>query len=198
MALRTLDRLVLIPALIVLGSITLAGCSLLPGAGASNSSSSSSSDDKADAGDDAEAEETEAEDVEDDAAGGCPASITDSAATMAGVDGDVDFISSAEFAAPVVGTEYLEGACLFRVVVDTEGSASSTDIGYLAGDAATVAAISANLEAGGYTKVTDGIFTLNDKSGVFVFGSDDTMSAAEVEQLGFGDSVVVVMATTTE
>jgi len=193
MATRTIDRLLLIPALIVLGSVTLAGCSLLPGGAPSPSSSSSDSS----SGD--ESSDEEATDDADEATGSsdCPDSLSESTAAMAGADGTVTFIEPVDFAAPVVGVEFLDGGCLFRVEVETEGVPSSTDIGYLPGDAATVATISANLEAGGYTKVADGIFTLSDNSGVFVFASEDMMSATEVEQLGMGDSIVVVMATTT-
>lgn len=191
MASRTIDRLLLVPALIVLGSVSLAGCALLPGNASAPSSAPSSSAQ-------AEDESTDDDAGDDDAAsGGCPDSISESAAAMAGVDGDITFITAADFSAEAIAAEYLEGGCLFRVAVDTEGVATTTDIGYLPGDATTVTAISADLEAAGYTKVTDGIFTISDTSGVFVFASDDMMSATEVEQLGLGDSIVIVMATTT-
>lgn len=192
MATRTIDRLLLVPAVIVLGSLTLGGCSLLPGGAPAPSTSSSST-----APADDESTEEPSEDDDAAASSGCPDSLTQSTAAMAGVDGEVAFIEAADFAVPVVGADLLEGGCLFRVSVDNEGVATTTDIGYLPGDAATVATISANLEAGGYTKVTDGIFTLTDNSGVFVFSSEDMMTSTEVAQLGLGDSVVIVMATTT-
>lgn len=195
MASRTIDRLLLVPALIVLGSLTLAGCALLPGNTSTPSSSPSSS---AQADDESTDDEAEA-DGDSASTGGCPDSISESTAAMAGVDGEITFIEAADFSATAISTKYLTGGCLFRVAVAAEGDgiATTTDIGYLPGDAATVTAISADLEAAGYTKVTDGIFTISDTSGVFVFASDDMMSEAEVEQLGLGDSIVIVMATTT-
>lgn len=194
MATRTLDRLLLIPALIVIGSLTLAGCSLLPGANANPSNSSSS--DKDDEKDAAEEEEAEQE----DAASGCPDSFDQAAAAPAELGGQFEFISAADFSSSAaIGSEFFDRGCLFRVTVDTDGVTSTSDFGYLPGDAATVAAISANLEAGGYTKLTEGMFSLDDSSGVFVFASGDTMSETQVDalDLGFGDSFVIVMATKT-
>ena len=197
MATRTLDRLLLIPALIVLGSLTLAGCSLLPGGNANPSSSSSSDKDD----DEAEAEDADAE--QDDQGGdasGCPDSFDQAAAAPADLGGEFEFISAADFtSSSVIGAEYFDRGCLFRVTVDTDGVTSTSDFGYLPGDAATVAAISANLEAAGYAKLTEGMFSLDDTSGVFVFASDDTMDKTQVDSLGlgFGDSFVIVMATKT-
>lgn len=197
MAIRTLDRLLLIPALIVLGSVTLAGCASLPGNN-SNDSSNSSNSSKDDKNED---EEEEAEEEEQsDSTGGCPDSFDQAAAAPANLGGEFEFISAADFtAASVIGEEYLEDGCLFRVTVDTEGVVSTSDFGYIPGDTETVTAISANLEGGGYTKLTAGMFSLDDSSGVFVFDSGDSMSESDVStlDLGFGDSFVVVMATTS-
>ena len=191
MATRTLDRLLLIPALIVLGSLTFSGCSLLPGSNPapSNSSSSDKDDDK-----------DEAEEEQDGDASGCPDSFDQAAAAPADLGGEFEFISAADFtSSSVIGAEFFDRGCLFRVTVDTDGVVSTSDFGYLPGDATTVAAISANLEAAGYAKLTEGMFSLDDSSGVFVFASDDTMDKTQVDALGlgFGDSFVIVMATKT-
>lgn len=185
MANRTLDRLLLIPALIVLGSVTLAGCSLLPGA--NNAPTSAASNGSEESTDDAD---------EEPSSGNCPPEFAPSAG-LGGAEGDYKIISAAEFSVPLVGSEFLEGGCFFRVTVEGEDASGTSDFGYLPGDADTVVEISSNLEAGGYEKVADGIFQLSDTEGVFVFHSGDTLSAEDVEKLGldFGDSFVIVMAT---
>lgn len=192
MAIRALDRLLLVPAIIVLTSATLAGCALLPGGNPAPSASSSS---------ESTDESGENDDDNDGASAGsnCPEAFDEQAGGAAGFDGTYAEISADEFSAPEVGTEYLEDGCIFRVTVDSEGTKAESDFAYIPGDADTVAAISANLEAEGFTKLTEGMYTLNDNFGVFVINSSDSMSATDVEklELGFGDSFIIVMATSS-
>ena len=192
MALLELKRSLLLPAILIAASLTLVGCS----AGSSdtnnssNNSSSSSDDDE---------DEEEAEEEEEVSAGGCPASFLSAFESTAAEGAEVSLITADEFSAPEIGEEYLEDGCLFRVVVEVDGSTGQSDFGYLPGDADTVAAISANLDAAGFENLAEGMYSKSDTFGVFVLDSADSMSAEEVDKLGldFGDSFVIVMATTS-
>jgi len=191
-ALLELKRSLLLPAILIAASLTLVGCS----AGSSdtnnssNNSSSSSDDDE---------DEEEAEEEEEVSAGGCPASFLSAFESTAAEGAEVSLITADEFSAPEIGEEYLEDGCLFRVVVEVDGSTGQSDFGYLPGDADTVAAISANLDAAGFENLAEGMYSKSDTFGVFVLDSADSMSAEEVDKLGldFGDSFVIVMATTS-
>ena len=193
MALLELKRSLLLPAILIAASLTLVGCSGAPSDNNSSNSSSSSSDD------DEDEEEAEEEEEEEVSAGGCPPEFLTAFESTATEGAEVSILTPAEFSAPEIGEQYLEGGCLFRVVVEVDGSSGQSDFGYLPGDADTVAAISANLDAAGFENLAEGMYSKSDTFGVFVLDSADSMSAEEVERLGldFGDSFVIVMATTS-
>jgi len=192
-ALLELKRSLLLPAILIAASLTLVGCS----AGSSDNNNSSNNSSSSSDEDEEEAEEEEEE--EEVSAGGCPASFLSAFESTAAEGAEVSLITADEFSAPEIGEEYLEDGCLFRVVVEVDGTTGQSDFGYLPGDAATVAAISANLDAAGFTNLAEGMYSKSDTFGVFVLDSADSMSAEEVDKLGldFGDSFVIVMATTS-
>ena len=180
MALRSIDRLLLIPALIVLGSLTVAGCS--PST-PNNDSSSSSRDDRDD-----EADEEEAEEEEEDASGsGCPASFSSQGL---GID-DFAVLDAADFKYQAIGADILADGCLFTI-----GASSDAEVqqGYLPGGDAEKAEIGASLEAGGYTLLSDGVYSNPEGSTIAVQDSADlfTPDAINSFDLGFGDSFIVV------
>ncbi len=190
MTLRDANRLLLIPALIVLGSLTVASCASTP----DSDSSSSSRDDRDDEKDEADDEEDE----EADDANGCPPGFL---ATLEAADttdsGDYSLIGASEFAAPEVGDEFLAGGCLVQVTVTTEGAESVSSIGYIPGGPEEMAAIGANLEAAGYEKLTDGVYSQSDDFGVFVIdlaAAPETAEGPGLDELGFGPATLMVMA----
>lgn len=178
MALRSIDRLLLIPALIVLGSLTVAGCS--PST-PNNDSSSSSRDDRDD-----EADE-EAEEEEDASGSGCPASFSSQGL---GIE-DFAIVDAGDFKYQAIGADILAKGCLFSI-----GASSDAEVqqGYLPGGDAEKAEIAASLEAAGYTSLSDGVYSNPEGSTVAVQDSADlfTGEAIDAFDLGFGDSFIVV------
>ena len=192
MAIRTLDRLLLIPALIVLGSVTLAGCSLLPGGGNPAPTSSSDKSDDADS-DDAGSDDDEG--VEAGAALDCPDDF--SAAGIMGFGGEgFQEITVAEFSAPI-GDAFLESGCLYRFKNPAGDVESSTDLAYIAGDEATIVEIGAKLEDEGYTKLGEGVYSTEAGGTAFVLGGSEQLSADQAAALEeqFGGPVIMVMSS---
>lgn len=184
MSLRSLDRLLLVPALLVLGSLMIAGCAASP-----DTSTSPSRDDR-----DA-AEETEPEVAEE--TGGCPA---DFSGELIGIT-DFRLLAVEDFAYPEVGTELLEQGCRFALAAEAtevDGASGEVQVAYVPGSAADIPVIGATLEAAGYTAVSPGIYSKPTGEKVAVEDSSLLFTPEVVDSfgLGLGDTFVVITGLT--
>ena len=196
MILRDANRLLLIPALIVLGSLAVSSCAFFP---SDDSSTSARDRDDKDDKDEEEDEEEEVEEVD----GGCPPEFISELERLEPTDfgGTYSVLDAADFGAPEIGGDLLDAGCLFRAEVEVDGAPSVSDFGYLPGDAATVTRIEEALTTAGYTAIeSSGYYTNPNGMTVLVSltDTDDTQDPS-LEDLGldYGDQFIVVMASTS-
>ncbi len=190
MTVRDLNRILLVPALIVLGSLTVTSCVFFP-----SDDSSTSSRDRDDRDEDEEEEE-----VEEESTTACPPDFVAALERLQPDDfgGEYTVLEPTDFGAPEIGENVLVEGCLFRAEVTVDGVDTSTDFGYLPGDEATVTEIGTTLVTAGYTVAGyTGSYTHPDGTMVLVTQADNSAEPS-LDDLGldFGDTFVVVMVTT--
>ena len=198
MAQTDVNRLLILPVIVLAAALSLSGCANLPFFGNdSDSSNNSSSKD-----DDDEEEEEEEEEEEPTNAGSCPQEFLDmTKADSAGVDTGFDDVSVTEidprlFEPAALGD--IVGGCVFVIEYVQDGTPGTIFQAYIPGGADVVADIDTALVADGWDDTIDTMYVKNDNSYVIVYSTEDGgLTDAQIDEAGLsalGSDLVVVLA----
>lgn len=203
MAQTTLNRLLIIPAIVLAATVSLTGCANLPFFGGDSNSSNNSSNNKDDDDEDEDEDEDkdEDEDEDDNASGGCPQQFLDKTQTDGAAGGlDFDSLTVAEIEPstfePAAIADQLDGGCIISISYDAEGQSGTMYEAFVPGGDDVAAEIDEALVADGWDNSTDGFYVKDTLYLVVTSNEDSGISAdAAVEQgLGFlGDEFLVIV-----
>jgi hypothetical protein len=203
MAQSELNRLLILPAIVLAAALSLSGCANLPffgnDSGSSNNSSSNDDDDDEDEDDE---DEDEDEDEDADTGGGdssCPPQFLD--ASQQQYDGSLDNVVLAEinpneFEPSLVG-DLLDSGCFFTITTENEGVETILYNAFVPGGEELIASLDDALLGDGYEAMGGGFYTGTDQYVIVYSDEDAVMTPEQIEEqgLGFlGDEFVVVTA----
>ena len=204
MAQTDVNRLLILPAIVLAAALSLTGCANLPFFGGDDNSSSNSSKDKND-----EDDEDEEEEEEEEASGSsnCPQQFLDYSKQQgetaeSGLENlSLTEIDPAQFEPAVVGNE-IDGGCIFVIEYTQEGTDSKIFEAFVPGGPELQSSIDAALLADGFESMGEGFYTSADSSYVIVYNNEDALITDEQIQeqgLGFlGDEFLVITAYSGE
>jgi hypothetical protein len=199
-----LNRLLILPAIVLAAALSLSGCAALPffgtDSGSSNNSSSRDDDDE----DDDEDEDDEDEDEESKGgSSGCPRELLDASRASANAgDAALDKIEITEitpeqFEPSAIGTVVDEG-CFFVVEYESDGTPAQIFEAFVPGGAELVAELDSALTDDGFSNSAASFYVGDDNSFVIVTtseGSSYIEDQLEDDGLDFlGDEWVLIMA----
>lgn len=200
MAQTELNRLLIIPAIVLAATLSLSGCANLPffGNDSGSSNNSSSKDDK----DDQDDEDAEDEDDNDSGgAGGCPQKFLDTTQQSSDT-ADFDEITVTEIAPgdfePAVLGDFLDGGCLLELSYTQDDVPGTIYEAFIPGGADTLAALDAALVAEGYDNSSESFYIGDENSFVAVYSNEDSgLSQDDIDEQGMGflgDEFIVITA----
>jgi len=203
MAQTELNRLLILPAIVLAATLSLTGCSNLPFFGGDSDSSNNSSS-RDDDEDDEDEEEEEEEEDDNSGSGGCPQKFLDQATTDgslgdSGLDNvKVTEIAPSDFEPASVGDVLGEG-CIFILSYSQDGEDAEFYEAFIPGGDDVVAQLDEALVADGYDGSSgEGFYIGDDNSFVAVYANEDSgFTEDEVQEYGLdflGDEFLVVTA----
>lgn len=207
MAQSTLNRLLIIPAIVLAATISLTGCANLPFFGGDSNSSNNSSNDKDDDDKDKDEDEDDDEDKDEDddddnnSSGGCPQQFLDKTQTD-GAAGGLDFdsltvaeIESANFEPAAIGG-LLDDGCIISISYDADGQSGTMFEAFVPGGDDLKKELDAALVADGWDDSSEGFYVKDTLYLVVTSNEDSGISAdaAQEQGLGFlGDEFLVIV-----
>jgi hypothetical protein len=201
MAKSDVNRLLILPAIVLAAALSLTGCANLPFGGDDNSSNNSSNNknDK----DDEDEEEEEEEEEEASGSSNCPQEFLDKTKQQGDAAGTglenltITEIDPADFKPAAIGSE-LDGGCVFTIQYTLEGTDSVFYQAFVPGGQDLQDSINSALVDGGYEVSTDGFYTGTDGDYVIVLDQDESEATPQQIQeqgLGFlGSEFLVISA----
>ena len=197
MAQTDVNRLLILPAIVLAAALSLTGCAGLPFFGGDSDSSNNSS-----SRDDDEDEDEEEEEEEEEASGSsqCPQQFLDSSSQQ--YDESLDEVTVAEidpsdFEPTVVAAE-LDGGCFFTITTLNDGVETVLYNAFVPGGEDLFATLDEALLGGGYESMGEGFYTGTDNEYVIVYNNEDSMlTPDQIEEAGLGflgDEFLVVTA----
>ena len=202
MAQTDVNRLLILPAIVLAAALSLTGCADLPFFGGDSDSSNNSSSNKDD--DDDEDDEDE-EEEEDDSSGSsnCPRQFLD-ATKQQSDNAETGFdeitireIDPADFEPAVVGTE-LDGGCIFVIEYVQDDKPGKIFEAFVPGGDELKTTLDAALVADGFDNSTESFYVGTDNEYVIIYGNDEGLFTDEqIEEQGLdflGDEFLVITA----
>ena len=200
MAQTDVNRLLILPAIVLAAALSLTGCAGLPFFGGDSDSSNNSS-----SRDDDDEDDEDEEEEEDDSSGSsnCPREFLDATKQQSN-DAETGFdeltiteIDPADFEPAVVGTE-LDGGCIFVIEYVQDDQPGKIFEAFVPGGEQLKATLDAALVADGFDNSTDSFYVGTDNEYVIIYGNDEGLFTDEqIKEQGLdflGDEFLVITA----
>lgn len=199
MAQSELNRLLILPAIVLAAALSLSGCANLPFFG--NDSDSSNNSSSRDDDDDEDEDEEEEDDNDSSGSSQCPQAFLD--ATKQQSDSSdfegitVSEISPTEFE-PASISDFLDGGCILVLEYTQDDMPGTIYEAFIPGSDDRLAELDAALVADGYDNSTESFYIGDDNSYVAVYSNEDsgfTQDQIDEQGMGFlGDEFIVITA----
>ena len=203
MAKSDVNRLLILPAIVLAAALSLTGCANLPFFGGDDNSSNNSSNNKDDKDDEDDEDDEEEEEEEASGSSSCPQEFLDKTKQQGDAAGTglenlaITEIDPADFEPAAIGSE-LDGGCVFTIQYTLEGTDNIFYQAFVPGGQDLQDSIDAALVSGGYEASTDGFYSGAEGDYVIVLDQDEAESTPQqIQEQGLsflGSEFLVISA----